>query len=146
MQNAVTIAVLATLVTALGPAAPQAKPEAGDVQVTVTYTGKGQVDATHEVWVFLFDTPTPGQDNRPLATETITKQGGTAAFKGVTANPVYVFVAYDEKGDYDGNNAPPPNGTPIGMYSTNGTEPSPIQPGPDAKVKVSFDDSRRMGS
>ncbi|MGH9311960.1 MAG: hypothetical protein ACRD1S_02055 [Vicinamibacterales bacterium] len=116
---------------------------AGDVAVTVTYKGKGPVDETREVWVFLFDTPDLGPGARPVATQTVKKNGGTATFTGVTQSPVYVRIAYDEKGDYDGFSGPPPPGTPLGQYSTDGKTIAPVTPGPGAKIKVVFDDSVR---
>lgn len=118
---------------------------AGDVSVTVTYKGKGPVDDTHEIWVFLFDTPTVDASSQPVMTTTVKKSGATATFKNVTQDTVYVRMAYDDKGTYDGNAGPPPPGTPVGMYSTDGKTAAPVKPGPAAKVKVTFDDSRRMG-
>jgi hypothetical protein len=115
----------------------------GEVAVTVAYTGKGPVDATHEIWVFLFDT-VPGRHAKPLMTQTINKSGDTAVFKGVTQDPSYVAVAYDEVGDYDGTAAPPPVGTPIAYYSTDGKTASPLKTGGGAKIKIAFNDTRRM--
>jgi hypothetical protein len=127
------------------PAKPAARSASADVQATVTYTGKGKVDDTHEIWVFLFDTPDIGQGSRPIAVQAIRKSGAPATFKAVTADPVYIAVAYDETGNYDGNMGPPPSGTPIAMYSKDGKTNTPVKPGPAAKIKLSFDDSRRMG-
>ena len=114
---------------------------AGDVVVTVTYTGKGKVDDTHEILVFLFDQPTPTEGSIPLAVQTTTKSGGTVTFKDVAINPVYVVMVYDEQANYAGD-APPPPGAPIGSYQKDG-KPIAVTPGPDAKIKVSFDDSIR---
>lgn len=135
------------------PAKPAAKPAAqppaktatADVVVTASYTGKGPVDATHQIFVFLFDNPNMGAHSRPLAVQEVIKNGGVAKFSGVTTSPVYVALAYDEKGDYDGTNAAPPPGTPIGAYSTDAKgPPAPVTPGPKGKVKATFDGSRRM--
>ncbi len=115
---------------------------AGDVSVTVTYTGKGKVDDTHEILVFLFTQPIPTADTIPFAMQSTTKNGGTVMFKDVVQDPVYITVVYDEAANYDGQNAPPPVGTPIGAYQKDG-KPIPVSPGPAAKIKVSFDDSRR---
>lgn len=71
---------------------------AGDVAVTVTYKGKAKVDDTHEIWVFLFDTPELGPGVRPVGTQVVKQNGGTATFTGVTTDPVYIRIAYDEKG------------------------------------------------
>jgi len=144
MHTIVTMGTVATLLVQLAQS-PAAEPKrnANDIQATITYTGGGKVDAAHRIWVFLFDTPAPGPDNKPVAVQPITKSGEATTFQGVSASTVYVLVAYDESGQYDGASATPPIGTPIGMYSANGKEPAPVKPG--AKVKISFDDSRRMG-
>jgi hypothetical protein len=118
---------------------------AGDLAVTVSYTGKGPVDDTHEIWVFLFDSPVINNSSAPVAVQAVKKSGDTAAFKNVVQDIVYVAMAYDEKGDYDGTAGPPPPGTPIGMYSTDGKAAGPVKPGPGAKIKATFDDARRMG-
>jgi hypothetical protein len=114
---------------------------AGDVSVTVTYTGKGKVDDTHEILVFLFDAPNPGEGRIPLALQTTTKSGGTVVFKDVAVSPVYIMIVYDEKANYAGD-APPPAGAPITSYQKDG-KPVPVTPGPAAKIKISFDDSVR---
>lgn len=114
---------------------------AGDVVVTVTYTGKGKVDDTHEILVFLFDQAPPTADTIPLRLQTTTKSGGTVTFKDVATSPVYVVMVYDEQANYAGD-APPPAGAPIGSYQKNG-KAIPVTPGPDAKIKVSFDDTVR---
>jgi hypothetical protein len=115
---------------------------AGDVSVTASYKGKGPVDPKHAILVFLFDHPTPTAASEPLAMQVITKNGETVTFKNVATEPVYVTVVYDEKATYDGKSGPPPEGTPIGSYAKAG-KPVPVKPGPDAKVTVAFDDSRR---
>jgi hypothetical protein len=131
--------------TASGAVIPyQAK--SADVSVTVAYTGKAPVDDTHEIWVFLFDSPAISKGATPILVQAIKKSGGVATFKGVAVDPVYVAVAYDEKGDYDGNAGPPPTGAPISIYSTDGKgTPAPVKTAGGAKVKLSFNDSRRMG-
>jgi hypothetical protein len=116
---------------------------AGDVAVTVTYKGKGTVDETHEIWVFLFPSAEIA-GARPLATEVVKKNGGTATFANVTQSPVYIRTVYDEKGDYDGFSGPPPPGTPIGQFSKDAKTIAPVTPGPGAKVKVTFTDAVRM--
>ena len=143
MRKILITSLTAIAVAAVVSAAPALR--AGDVNVTVTYKGKGPVDDTHEIWVFLFDTPTVDAQSQPVMTATVKKSGGTATFKNVTQDTVYVRMAYDEKGTYDGLTGPPPPGTPIGMYSIDGKTAAPIKPGRAAKVKVTFDDSRRMG-
>ena len=115
----------------------------GEVSVTVSYMGKGPVDATHEIWVFLSDT-TPLRGTKPMMTVTLKKSGDTAVFKGVTQDPSYVAVAYDEIGDYDGTAGPPPVGTPIAYYSTDGKNASPLKTAGGAKIRICFNDARRV--
>ena len=113
---------------------------ATDRSITVTYKGKGPVDATHDLIVFAFDHPTVTADSRPLAHQYVQKNGGTATFSGLT-DPVYFFVVYDEKGNYDGQSGPPPAGTPISFYAGPKGDALPVKAG--AKVKMTFTDANR---
>jgi hypothetical protein len=115
--------------------------QGGDISVTASYKGKGPVDDTHEILVFLFDHPSPTAQSEPLDMQVITKNGGTATFKNVTLPSVYVTLVYDEKANYDGRSGPPPAGTPIGAFTKAG-KPVAIKPG--VKVTATFDDSRRF--
>jgi type 1 fimbria pilin len=136
-----SIALVGLTVAVSAAVAPRPVP-AGDVSVTVTYTGKGSVDDTHEILVFLFEHPTPTAGSEPLAMQVTTKSGGTVTFKDVAQDPVYITLVYDEAANYDGQSGPPPAGAPIGAYLKDG-KPIPVTPGPAAKIKVSFDDSVR---
>ena len=140
------LAAGAGLPAAQKPAPPPPKPAAaaaGDVTVTASYTGKGVIDATTDILVFLFDHPNPGAESRPLGLQRVTKNGGAVTFKGIAASPVYVAVVYDEKGTYEGQGTPPP-GTPYLIYGvTAKTQATPIVPGPKGKVTVRFDGSNR---
>ena len=119
----------------------QPAPDKG-VKVTITYTGKGEVDASHRLWVWLFDTPDIGPGAIPIAEQSLEKNGTVATFSSVTAGKVWIAVAFDEKGGFAGS-APPPSGSPVSLYTEKGL-PAPMKPGPDADVSVSFDDSQRM--
>jgi hypothetical protein len=142
MRKAFGILTVIAGLTAAASAAVIPLVRAGDLIVTASYKGKGTVDAKHAILVFLFDHATPTAASEPLAMQVITKNGDTATFKDVAADSVYVTVVYDEKSDYDGRSGPPPAGTPIGSYTKAGKS-VPVKPGPDAKVTVAFDDSRR---
>ena len=128
-------------------AAEQANPApaADTVNVTVKYTGKGVVDATHKLWVWLFDTPDIGAGSMPIAEMALDKNGGTVSFPNVTIKQVYVAVAYDEKGGFNGQ-APPPPGSPIAIYGVKaaGGAAAAITPGPKAAVTITFADAQRM--
>jgi hypothetical protein len=127
------------------PAAPKAAAAAPtkstDVGVTVTYKGKGAVDASHKIIVFAFTDANITSGSRPIATEFASKNGETVAFKGVTS-PIYVFAVYDEKGNYDGVSGPPPPGIPAATYSKTPKGP-PTAVAPGTPVKFTFDDSAR---
>ena len=128
---------------------PAAAPAAtNNVMVTVSYTGKGVVDATHKIMVFLFATPTVDQTSQPLgAPQILEKNGATATFMNVTAKPVYIVALYDEKGGYTGRGGPPPVGTPMAMHGKVQKDPKapgiPVTPGAKTPVKMSFSDARR---
>lgn len=72
MKHALSVALAVLLTAALTPAgrlhaAPIAPAlTAGTVKVTVTYKGKGKVDAAHKLWVYLFDSPNIGAGSIPI--------------------------------------------------------------------------------
>jgi len=129
-------------------AAPGAQAAQHDLAVTVTYTGKGKVDAQHNLIVFLFPDPNFMTGNvEPVATRTIDKSGGEVTFQGVMQKAVYVCAVYNEKANYDGRTGPPPTGTPIGVYkkTASSTGPSPVTPGDKVSVHMTFNDAKRFG-
>ena len=156
-----TIAAALTAILAFGPSAAiagQAKPTppsptlpkpvqavTSGVRVTVKYAGKGAVDATHRLWVWLFDNPQIGPGSIPIGEMSIEKNGGTASFTGVAAGQVYIAVAYDEKGGFVGQ-APPPPGSPVGFYGakTPTDPPMAVAPGPKGVVSMTLTDAQRM--
>ena len=117
--------------------------ESGQLKVTVSYKGAGTVDASHEIYLWVFDNPNIGADSIPVATEVITANGATASFTGLPKE-VYLAAAFDEKGDYDGTSGPPPPGTPITIYGEMGAAKGVATGGADAAVTVTFDDTMRM--
>ena len=141
MKQSLIVALVLFACGAVGSAAVLPRFLAGDIVVTVTYTGKAKVDDTHEILVFLFDHAVPTEGSMPIAMQSTTKSGGTVTFKDVPVSPVYITMVFDEAANYAGD-APPPPGAPIGSYQKDG-KPIPVTPGPDAKIKVSFDDSVR---
>ena len=144
------IEIAATALLLLQPAAQKAppapvtaKPAATDLAVTVTYKGKGTVDAGHKVIVWLFSEADLTSASRPLATQFITKNGETVVFKNAPATPVYVFALYDDKGGYDGISGPPPHGLPASLYRKGPkTPPVAVKAGGPA-IRLTFDDSER---
>jgi hypothetical protein len=144
MAAAVLVAHGSAAAGQAGPA-PAPAPGSGGVNVTVKYTGKGVVDKSHMLWVWLFDTPDIGPGAIPIAEQSIDTNGGTVSFSGVTSKEVYVAVAYDEGGGFTGQ-APPPPGSPIALYGVKADtdKPQPVAPGPKASVAIAFNDAQRM--
>ncbi len=134
-------AALAAMVIVASLVPSVAAQEGGKLKVTVNYNGPGTVDASHELHVWVFDTPNITADSVPLAAETLTANGGSLNFSGLPKE-VYIAAAFDEKGDYDGS-AAPPAGTPIVIYGDAGVAKA-IATGSEAVVNVVFDDSQRM--
>ena len=116
---------------------------AGTVKVTITYKGKGTVDKTHRVWVWLFTSPDIGPGAMPIAELTVEKNGDTATFDAIAEDRVWIAVAYDEHGVMTGN-APPPSGTPVGLYVGSDGVPRGVVPGDSTVAVLTFDDSIRM--
>lgn len=134
--------------TKQGPPPPAAAPAGNSITVTVNYTGKGVVDASHEILLFLFNEPKVGPDSRPLGPpQIVTKNGAAATFANVSStSPVYVLAIYDEAGTYDGRTGPPPVGTPIGFYAKDAkAPPTPVTPGPKTAIKLSFSGAQKFG-
>ena len=136
-----TFVLLTAIATRPVAAAPETA-RAGDVKVTVKYTGKGTVDASHRLWVWLFDTPEIGPGAIPISEMSIDKNGGTASFTNVAVGKVWVAIAFDVAGGFAGA-APPPSGSPATLYMEKGV-PTPVTPGPDVAITVVFDDTQKM--
>jgi hypothetical protein len=117
--------------------------DAGTVKVTVKYAGKGTVDASHRVWVWLFTSPDIGPGSMPIAQTSLDTNGTPAIFENVAADRVWIAVAFDEQGVMAGAGAPP-TGTPIGLYVGSDGAPRPVTPGDTADATLVFDDSLRM--
>jgi hypothetical protein len=141
----VQAACVAFVLSGAGVFTAQNPPAGGDVTVTVTYKGKGVVDATHEILVFLFTDPKIDASSRPLSVRAVKQNGGVATFINVQVNPVYVVAVYDEKDNYDGTSGPPPAGTPISTYTgpTGKGVAAAVVPGPKGAIKMTFDDAKR---
>jgi hypothetical protein len=114
------------------------------IQVDVTYTGSGTVNASHKIYVALWDSA-DFNSGPPVATKSLDTKTGTVTFTDVGKVPAYVSAAYDPTGAWDAQ-SPPPSGTSLGMYTTNPPEPAPIDvaPGKTAKVKIDFADAIKV--
>jgi hypothetical protein len=119
-----------------------ARVAAGTVKVSINYKGKGTVEAKHRVWVWLFSSPDIGPGAMPIAETSIEANGAVATFDGVDAERVWIAVAFDENGTFSGS-APPPSGSPVGVFAGPDGAPKSVVPG-EATVVLTFDDSFRM--
>ncbi len=134
--------LVASCATAALAAATSTAPDT--VSVRVNYTGQGTVDANHDLQVFLFDDPNIGRQSVALDLLHLRENGGTVRFRGVKTDPVFVAVAYNATGNYDGSQGPPPEGTPIAIYRVaDASSAAPVHPG--ASIEIVFDGSTRMG-
>jgi hypothetical protein len=115
---------LATTLLIAGSALPAV---AADLAVTATYTGKGAVDATHNILVFLFAEANITAESIPITVQAVSSSGGTATFKNVTQDPVYVVMVFNEQANYTGTTGPPPPGLPWAIHGKGG-KPIPVSP------------------
>jgi len=120
----------------------------GTLRVHVRYAGSGTVDASHKIYVAVWESPDfvqPNSPTRPIAVKPLTAKDGTAAFTDLSASPVYVSVAYDPKGEWDASK-PPPAGSSLGMYSKAPPTPEAVnlEQGKPAHVEVRFDDQVKV--
>jgi hypothetical protein len=120
-----------------------ARVAAGSVKVTINYKGKGTVDGSHRVWVWLFASPDIGPNAMPIAELWVDNNGGVVTFDGLTAGRVWIAAAFDEQGTMTGN-APPPSGSPVGLYVGSDGAPRGVVPGDSTAAVLTFDDSQRM--
>jgi hypothetical protein len=124
------------------PAQTAAAAKSTDVPVTVSYKGKGTVDATHKIIVWVFADPNITSASRPVTHQIVTKNNDVITFKDLGTAPAYLFAVYDGTGGYDGVSGPPPHGLPSGFYrKTPKGAPTPVTPGTPARL--TFDDSER---
>ena len=112
------------------------------IQVDVTYTGSGTVDARHKIYIAMWDSADMN-GAPPVAVQPLDSKKGAVTFANAP-KPAYISSAYDPKGQWDAQ-SPPPSGSSIGMYSSKPPTPEPINadPGKTVKVKLTFDDSNK---
>jgi hypothetical protein len=116
-----------------------------DLEVTVSYAGPGEVDASHALYLALYPTADM-QAGNIIATQIVSSSGDTASFENVGAATVYLTAFYDQQGGWTGTTAVP-SGSPAGAYVEAGSfAPAPIEVGAGETVRVefTFDDTFRM--
>jgi hypothetical protein len=112
------------------------------IQVDVTYTGSGTVDAGHKIYVALW--PSADIDTGPpVDIQSLASKSGTVTFKNVQTVPAYISTAYDPTGKWDAQSAPP-SGSSLGMY---GKPPKPdpinVAPGKTTTITLTFNDAHK---
>ena len=122
----------------------QASADKRTIQVDIDYTGSGIVNASHKVYVALWDS-SDMSGGPPVAVLSLNSKKGTVTFSDVQRVPAFVSAAYDPTGHWDAQ-SPPPSGSSLGMYSKNPPNPQPIDvaPGKTVKVTITFDDSVKV--
>ena len=142
------MAILATAM--LSAQARQAQPPpaaaAHNLSVTIKYTGKGVIDATHPVLVFLFPTAEISGNSQPITAQPVTSNGGVASFPNLGQDKVAIVAIYDPTGAYGGRGGPPPPGTPMGYYNPTPKvlTPALVTVGPKTAVTLTFDGSQKF--
>ena len=114
------------------------------IQVEINYTGSGTVNASHVIYVALWDS-SDFNSGPPAAVKSLDSKKGTVTFSDVQRAPAYITTAYDPTGSWDAQSPPPP-GCSLGMYSKNPPKAEPIDvvPGNPVKVSITFDDSVKV--
>jgi hypothetical protein len=130
------------LFTAHAPA--QTRSDSRAIQVEINYTGSGTVNASHKIYIALWDS-SDFSGGPPAAVKSLDSKKGTVTFSSVQRVPAYVSAAYDPTGVWDAQ-SPPPSGSSLGIYSKNPPKPEPIDvaAGNTVKVSITFDDSAKV--
>jgi hypothetical protein len=113
------------------------------IQVEVTYTGSGTVNASHKIYVALWrsqNAPMSASET-PVDVQSLASKTGTVTFKNVQTVPAFVTTAYDPTGKWDAQSEPPA-GSSLGMYGKPpNADPIKVEPGKTTKIKLTFGDS-----
>jgi len=70
------------------------------IQVEINYTGSGTVNASHKIYVALWDS-SDMSGGPPVAVESLDSKKGTVTFSNVQRVPAYVSAAYDPTGSWN---------------------------------------------
>lgn len=112
------------------------------LKVRISYLGEGEVDSTHGIHVWLFNTPNIAEGATPVSMNSSYENGAVMTFSSLSESPLYLVVAY---GDFS-LMGPPPSGTPVAMYKPGDVSPpTAIELTEDVvEIEFTFDDSYRM--
>ena len=137
------------LATAVAIGLPQgAEVKGASIRVQIHYTGKGEVNQGHKIFVALWDSPGFAEPNAkvtPVAVKWVASKNGIVTFSDVKKMPVYVSCAYDPAGKWDSRSAPPDDAS-VGLYGNSAMQPVPVNVAArqSTKVQIQFDDSIKM--
>lgn len=134
----------ATVLFLFSLSSPSIAQQTRSLKVKASYAGPGEVDQTHQIHLFVFDTPNIQAGTMPIGFGRVAENGGTVQVNHLTAETVYLVGVYDEKGTYNSPQGPPPAGTPVSFYKPGSPEPSPINLKETSEIEFVFDDSDRM--
>lgn len=118
------------------------------LRVRISYSGTGAVDEKHKIYAVLWDSPDFVSGGAiPIEIQSIATKSGVITFEDVRKTPAYVSSVYDSSGTWDAQ-SPPPEGSPIGLYSKTPGKPEPIEltPGKATTIELTFDDQVKMHS
>ena len=115
------------------------------LQVQLHYTGAGTVDASHKIFIALWDSADLS-GGPPTEVKSTTAKNATVTFANIKKVPAFVSAAFDPTGRWDGASGPPPTGASLGMYSRAPPKPDPIdiKPGTITKVTITFNDAAKV--
>ena len=77
------VAVGLVLAASLVRAQQAATPVEGKLKVQLEYKGKGTVDAGHQMWIWVFDTPNITAESNPIATGFLKENKTAYKFAGL---------------------------------------------------------------
>ncbi len=116
--------------------------EVATLELTVRYTGSGEVNAHHGLVVVLFDNADfRNPATRILGMRYLTENDTSARFTDLASERIFVFATYDENGGYTGIGGPP---GPIGFIAGDDGAPAPVSVREDPRVTLTFDDANRL--
>lgn len=137
--------VCVVVVAALAAAGLAGAAQGSALNVTVNYTGPGDVDAGHAIYLALYDTPDIAGGAMPIGAQVATENGQTVEFPNVSASPVYLSALFDINGGWDGLSAVP-SGSPAATWRPLQPAPTPIElaAGETVDLEFSFNAAFRM--
>jgi hypothetical protein len=89
----------------------QASADKRTIQVDIDYTGSRIVNASHKIYVALWDS-SDTSGGPPVAVLSLNSKKGTVTFSDVQRVPAFVSAAQDPTGNWDAQSPPPSGSSP----------------------------------